>query len=251
MPKTISPKSVKGTIQTKAFRHRETNADFVVLSATQDKETSLATTGGSLFTNAIYNGFGQNPNIDFMSLNNNIIQTISKACKAYKEEPYHPTISSSKPALKYKSINQFFGNQAQPQATPKPKRKIVINANPECKEGKLLKFNLDTNGNSGYITIFSIENGKPFIMYKSNKKMGGKFNFPNDFAIKPSIECYKRNPNLAQEHSRVFIILSDRPISNNKALSKGLSIDNGFKGFRRRQSESFEPIIGYFEFVIR
>jgi len=87
-------------------------------------------------------------------------------------------------------------------------------------------------------------------MYKSNKKMGGRFNFPKDFSIKPPIECYKSNPNLAQEHSRVFIILSDKPISNNKALSKGLSIDNGFKGFRRRQSESFEPIVAYFEFVI-
>jgi len=59
-PKSISPQLVTGTIQTKSFRHRESNlsgGEYIVFSASQDSEESLATSRGSLFTNAFVREF--------------------------------------------------------------------------------------------------------------------------------------------------------------------------------------------------
>ena len=74
---------------------------------------------------------------------------------------FRPNLSASSSELKYTTIAKFFKTKTTPQ--PIAKKTISIIGKRSCSEGKLLSFKVDTHGNRGYLTIFSIENGKPFM----------------------------------------------------------------------------------------
>ncbi len=255
-PKTINESQVSGIIKTKAFRPMEsrlTKGEYIVLSASQDREESLDTVDGGMFTNAflhqIENGGLSNR---LMNLRQNMENEIVQNAKRTDSPPHHPQLSASSNELKYTSIDKFFMTKSTPPIT---KKTISIIGKKSFREGELLSFKVDTHGNSGYLTIFSIENGEPFIMTQTSKPVKGILNFQKDFNINPPIECYKSCGSCPQEVSSVYVILSATPLTKNIMKTKGLKINGanssvGMRAFRRQTNEAYEPIIAKSEFTI-
>jgi hypothetical protein len=255
-PKSISSKLSGTEIKSKAFRHRvseELNSgEYIVFSASQDREESLATRDGSLFTNAFVKEFKSGGDSKKLAnIKQSIEQDIYKYCKETDSVVHHPNLSASKDKLKYTTINKFFATKATP---PPPQKTITISGETTFKEGELLSFKIDTNGNRGYLTIFSIEDGKPFIMTQTSQAVSGVLDFQRDFSIKPPIECYKSCGSCKQEVSSVYVILSEKPLTQNIMETKGLNIKRdssvGMRAFRHKTDDSFEPIIVRVEFTI-
>ena len=155
-----------------------------------------------MFTNALLHQF-QNGGISkrLMNLRQNMENEIVQNCRVSDSIPHHPKLSASSDRLKYTSIDKFF--HTQKSEPPLATKNITIMGAKSFKSGDLLDFKIDTNGNSGYLTIFSIEEGQPFVMYKSSQPQKGVFNF-KDFNIQPPIECYKACTNCASEKSVVY-----------------------------------------------
>ena len=259
-PKSLVSKSVTGGImKTKAFRPRQSqlsDGEYIVLSSSQDNEESLATGNGSLFTNAIYRQF-TNPNgatTNFTEIKNRVAQEIVDYCYKSKSKVHHPKISASDAKLKYTTISEFLKPKKQEISTTD--EKITILSEQRFKEKDILKFKLDTHGNSGYITFLTVgKSGKAEIMHQSEKPMSGVLNFPKDFNVHPLIECYKEcGKNCPQEVSRLFAVLSQKPITVNSDATKGLKIDsieaNNFDARAFRKRKASQPIVTYSDFVI-
>ena len=256
-PKSISSKLSGTEIKSKAFRHRVSeeldSGEYIVFSASQDSEESLATRDGSLFTNAFvkeFNNGGESKKL--ANIKQSIEQDIYKYCKETDSNMYHPNLSTSNNKLRYTTISEFFKSKATP---PPPQKTILISGKTTFREGELLSFKIDTNGNRGYLTIFSIEDGKPFIMTQTSQPVSGVLDFQRDFSIKPPIECYKSCGSCKQEVSSVYVILSEKPLTQNIMETKGLNIKRdssvGMRAFRHKTDNSFEPIIARVEFTIR
>jgi len=260
MPKSLSANAVDGMVRTKAFRRQESTlsgGEYIVFSASQDKEESQATADGSLFTNALIKEFNSGGVLKELM---NIRQSVEKEIYSYcenssfrpKPKPHRPNLSASSDALKYTTINEFFKTKSTPE--PQTEKTISIMGKKTFNEGELLSFKIDTHGNSGYLTIFSMENGEPFIMTQTQTTVKGIFNFQQDFNINPPIECYKSCGTCAKEVSSVYVILSAQPLNKNIMKTKGLKIDRdshvGMRAFRERTNEAYEPIIASVEFTI-
>jgi hypothetical protein len=254
--KTISSKLSGTEIKSKAFKHRVSeklnSGEYIVFSASQDNEESLATNDGSLFTNGLiqeFNNGGESKKL--ANIKQSIVEYIYQYATDSRAEPYTPNLSVSTNELRYTTINKFFATKATP---PPPQRTITISGKTTFKDGELLSFKIDTNGNRGYLTIFSIENGKPFIMTQTPQPVSGVLNFQQDFSIKPPIECYKSCGSCKQEVSSVYIILSEKPLTKKIMETKGLRINKSSsistKAFRHKTDGSYEPIIVKKEFVI-
>jgi len=253
-PKSIEPKLSGSEIKSKAFRHQVSEklngGDYIVFSASQDSEESLATRGGSLFTNAFIKEFNRGgESKKLMNIKQSVAQDISAYCQRSGLTLHHPNLSASEDSLKYTTINEFFSTKAP---LPQIEKSISVTKEKErFKEGELLSFKIDTNGNKGYLTIFSMENGEPFIMTQTANPVSGVLNFQQDFSIKPPIECYKSCGNCPQETSNVYIILSEKPMSKNMMKTKGLRVgESGMRAFRHRSDDSFEPIMVEVGFTI-
>ncbi len=255
MPKSLSSASaVDGVVQTKAFRpqlSKLSGGEYIVFSASQDSEESLATENGSLFTNALIKELDRGSE-NLMNIRAKIENDILDYCKKTNSEPHRPNLSASSNELKYTTIAKFF----KTKTTPPPKKTISIIGKRSCSEGELLSFKVDTHGNRGYLTIFSIENGEPFIMAQTPNPVKGVLNFQQDFSISPPIECYKSCGNCPEEVSSVYVILSATPLTKNIMKTKGLKINGanssiGMRAFRRQTGGAYEPIIAKVEFTIR
>jgi hypothetical protein len=182
-PKSIGEGAVSGVIRTKSFRPKESkigSGEYIVFSASQDKEESLDTSSGGLFTNAFLHQVGGAGGRDtkLMKLRQQWANAIVTYCKRRDSIPHHPNLSASNNRLKYSTINQFF----TPKAQPVPTKNIALMGAKSFRSGELLDFKIDTLGNRGYVSIFSIENDTPFIMYQSQTSIKGVFNF-KDFKI--------------------------------------------------------------------
>ena len=257
-PKSITDSEVSGVMRTKAFRPQESkisSGEYIVFAAAQDQEESLDTSNGGLFTNAFLQQFKNGgASTEFMNIRQSMENSIVEYCKRSDSKAHHPKLSASDNNLKYSSINQFFSTKSA--TPPKVKKTISISGKPNFKEGELLKFTIDTNGNRGYLTIFSIESGEPFIMTQTANPVSGILNFQEDFTIKQPIECYKSCSNCPQETSSVYIILSENPVSKRTMNNKGLRVGEGMTGvstkaFRERTDDSFEPIMVEVKFTIK
>ena len=263
MPKSLGANAITGRIiSTKAFRRQESRlnkGDYIVFSASQDNEQSLATNNGSLFTNSFYKKFsksnGMSSTLD--TLNQEISQEIISYCRQSGFKVHHPKLSASKTSLKYSTMNDFLSTKTIAQTVAvTPNKSISIMGKKTFRENEILSFKIDTHGNKGYLTIFSMENGEPFIMYQSIKAHKGILHFQEDFKIEPPIECYKSCGDCPEEVSSVYVVLSEKPITKNLMQTKGLQVSNDGKplstrAFRQRTHESFEPIISRVEFIIR
>jgi len=264
MPKSMDSDKLDGVIQTKVFRPQKSvlNAgDYIVLSASKDTELSLATSNGSMFTNAFYSQYSneQNLNVKFDEITRRMQQYIVKSCSIFST-PHHPQLSASNARLKYSTMNDFINSSetlpVQREAV-KPQRlvqkNIILMGAKSFKSGDLLDFKIDTLGSSGYLTVFSIENDMPFIMYQSKKQMKGVFNF-KDFSISPPIECYKScGQKCASEQSVVYVAFSAKPIKirlnrANKTIETPPL--RSTKAFKHQEEKMFKTVIKKFETTI-
>jgi len=110
-------KSLPTQIQPKAFKSREfkveerllRDGDYIVLSASQDSESSLATDVGSLFTNALYDQLNNKDGLDITlgELNGRIKKNISDYCYASRLDAHHPIFSVSNSRLLESSLSDF------------------------------------------------------------------------------------------------------------------------------------------------
>ena len=243
-PKTITNNQVSGIIKTKAFRVVDSQlakGQYIVLSASQDKEQSLDTVNGGMFTNALLHQF-QNGGMSkrLMNMRQEMENEIVQNCRVSDSIPHHPKLSASSDRLKYTSIDKFF--HTQKSEPPLATKNITIMGAKSFKSGDLLDFKIDTQGNSGYLTIFSIEDGQPFVMYKSSQPQKGVFNF-KDFNIQPPIECYKACTNCASEKSVVYVAFSAKPVKISELLTNT-------KSFRHQKEATFKTVIKKFETTI-
>ena len=254
--KSITQNAVHGVMRTKSFRPQESkisSGEYVVFAASQDREESLDTKNGGLFTNGFLKQFrngGESKN--FMNIRQSVEDSILNFCRGGDSKPHHPNLSASSDALKYSTINEFFKTKSTSE--PQTEKTISILGKKTFNDGELLSFKIDTHGNSGYLTIFSIENGEPFIMTQTQTKVKGVLNFQQDFNIDPPIECYKSCGTCPKEVSSVYVILSEKPLTKNIMKTKGLNIDRDghvrMRAFRHRTNEAYEPIIARVEFTI-
>jgi hypothetical protein len=236
-------------LQTKNFRRRASSlkgGEYIVLSASQDSEVSIATPNGSLFTNALVSNIrGGGSSKSILDLKLGIDGSIGKYC-ASMGCSQHPNFTLSNPSLKNISLNEFLNGGAN-------KPKISVKGNRYCGERSLLNFNINISEGRGYLTIFSMENGEPFIMTQTSKPVIGLLNFQDDFSINPPIECYKACNNCKREESSVYIILSPEKLTLREIKSKGLILNNnsiGMRAFRHRSNGAFESIIARVTFII-
>jgi len=256
-PKSISANASGTEIQSKGFRNRVSpkleGGEYVVFSASQDDEESLATPRGSLFTNAFVNAFERGgASQKLMNINQRVSQDIANYCQKNGSKIHHPKLSASTNTLKYSTLNTLFATSTPPQAP----KSIAIEGKKSFKEGELLSFRVDTKGNKGYLTIFSMEKGEPFIMTQTRKAVSGTFDFQKDFSVSSPIECYKSCTNCQEETSSVYVILSQKPLTKSTLKTKGLTIGadhhpTSMRAFRERTGESFEPIIAEARFTIK
>ena len=249
-PKSIGANEISGVMKTRAFRVNESKiskGEYIIFSASQDEEQSLDTKEGGLFTNALLEQFSNGGEEKKLSnIRWRVDETISELCRRANSTPHHPKLSVSSSALKDTSINQFFkiGVAKTPLVSHSKtmvQNKISIIGKTKFKEKELLSFDIDTNGNRGYMTIYSIEKGEPFILAKTIKAVSGTLHFQKDFNLKNPIECYKDCHSCATDISTVYVVLSE-----------GLLNQNLLKGqlFLKQDYEKFKPIIVKKDFII-
>ena len=270
MAKSLSKGTVLlGKVISKAFKPQDSelkNGDYIVFSASQDNETSLATSNGSLFTNAFYKQFNSSK-----GLNTKLDESIRRIgidivnyCNATKSDVHHAKLSTSRDVLQFTTLNKFLTPKvvsnrqvAQPQTqrveSPRATKSLTLMGKTTFGTGELLDFKIDTHGNSGYLTIFSIEKGEPYIMYQSSEPKRGVFNFKDDFNINPKIECYKFCTNCQTEKSTVYVAFSAQPIRvrfnrQSKAIDTQPTVNS--KGYREQRVQSFKTVIEKFETTI-
>ena len=251
-PKSLLESEMDAVIQTKAFRPQQSkiSGDYVVFSASQDKELSLDTPNGGLFSRAFLAEFQQNATEKkLVNVRQNIEKSIEAYCQKTDSTPHHPKLSASSNAFKYGTLNAFFSKERSTEAVVSTKS-LSVKGKERFNEGELLDFEIDTFDTQGYLTIFSMEEGKPFIMYQSPTAQKGHFRF-RDFSIQPPIECYKACKGCASEKSVVYVVLSAKPIGQKEA-TKAMEIkaDGQFKGFRHRGEASFKTLIRKFETTV-
>ena len=264
-PKNISSSNIHGVMKTKNFAvsgKAINKGQYIVFAAAQDSEQSLDTRNGGLFTNAFLNQFKNNgESKKFMNLRQNMEREIAKHCSYSNSKAHHPKLSASSSSLKYATLNSFFAKKVikptvQPTAEIATQPSISISGKRNFKENELLKFTIDTKGNKGYLTVLSIEDNKPFIMTQTKKAVKGVLRFQEDFDVGDEpIECYKACKGCQKEVSSVYIILSEKPLDNIFIMNKELNIGAdkkpiGMRAFRKRTSQSFEPVIEQVEFII-
>jgi len=231
-PKSISPDEVTATFK-EPVKMRDVSAvrgserdfiegEYIVFSASQDNEESLATPTGSLFTNAIYKTFTDENylNKPLKSIKDVLTKDVLKYAKETKNTPHHPNISFSELTLSSKSLDDFLNMK------PKGSQNVVHNVQDSSnlstntdsknrsalektlddlilsnrvdkmklsydkssyKEGEPVFFVLDTGNKRGFLTIFYIDGSDVTILYpnpyiSSNDKIGGKYKFPEDLS---------------------------------------------------------------------
>jgi hypothetical protein len=254
--KTMDATNKYELIKTKAFRVQErttlNGGEYIALSASQDNETSFATKTGSLFTNALYANLSDKDKskLHFDDIIQNISQDIQKYASDAHAKAHHPLLSSSSTELKYSSPNDFLASKEVQEVTKT--KEIKITGKKAFKEGELLSFTLDTNGNRGYITIYSMENNRPFIMYQSNNPHEGIFEFPKDFVLKKPIECYKSCSNCPSEESSLFVVLSQNlnSLTPMSSINPNNSQDPIYKKAFREREEGVDKIVQEVKFTI-
>ena len=245
--KSITQNEVGGVMKTKAFRPQQSKIGgaYIVFSAAQDKEESLDTSNGGLFTNAFLNQFNNGgASTPLMNVRQNMENEIVQYCKRSDSTPHHPQLSASSSDFKFTTINKYFNSKT----ITRPTTDIKVTGSDRFNEGNLLDFKIDTLGNSGYLTIFSMENNQPFTMYKSTQPQKGVFNF-KDFNIQPPIECYKSCKGCASEKSTVYVAFSEKPVTVRKSLIE-MKPNGQFKGFREQKQQKFKTVVHKFETTI-
>ena len=232
-----------------------TGSDYIVFSAAQDNEESLATPTGSLFTNAIYKTFSDKRYINepLKDINALLVKDVLVYAKETESTPHHPNISFSNSEIKSKSLNSFINlksTSSQPIITQKTKVEApldslestlnnMINSSDFKKmsidykktlynTGDAVKFTIDTGGDKGFLTIFYVDGNDVTLLYPngfiSPKELSGRYKFPDDLANgKFELEAYKSCKGCDEEKTVIYTLLSSQQITDvNKIKTKDL-----------------------------
>ncbi len=228
------------------------SSDYIVFSAAQDNEESLATPTGSLFTNAIYKTFTDNKylNEPLKDINSLLIKDVLVYAKETQSPPHHPNISFSNLEIENKSLNSFINTKAIPSSTViNQKTEEVASSNSledtlngminsgDFKKmsidyqktiyntGDSVKFTIDTDGDRGFLTIFYVDGNDVTLLYPngfiSPKEISGKYKFPDDLANgKFELEAYKSCKGCNEEKTVIFALLSSEQITDVGKIKK-------------------------------
>jgi hypothetical protein len=221
--KYINKDSVMGKIK------KPTN--LIVFGASSDNEKSIATSDGSLFTEAFYDAWSSNPNITFKDMQRATNSHIKNACDHDRDlVAYTPTLYSTNRSFVNESMNKFL----QVNIRINPKKYLVeeyldgLMANGQV--GKLglsaknfynkkehINFNIDTLGKQGHLYILTSKESEneisvlyPNPYYQnSNEQWRGQFSFPN---AKTPFAFQAENKTRGLERTVVYTILSQSVI---------------------------------------
>ena len=113
-PKSLASdmKHLFKVIKTKIFPTTIINSgEYVVFSASQDKEQSLDTQTGGMFTKAFYKEMRENNGKEkrMENLRGAMANNIRTWCKSTNSKAHHPNLSASSDRLRYRSIGEFLG----------------------------------------------------------------------------------------------------------------------------------------------
>ncbi len=229
-------------------------SDYIVFSAAQDNEESLATPTGSLFTNAIYKTFTTNDiNKPLNSIKSELTNDVIAYAKETQSKPHHPNISYSNPEFQTKSLEDFLN--AKSKTTPQQKitqtEKISSNSNASLQDtldkmiesekfrqmyiqanrnlynvGDAVRFTIDTKGDRGFLTIFYVDGNDVTILYPngfvSPKEINGRYKFPDNLANgKFELEAYKSCKGCSEEKTTIYAILSSEQITDIDKIKSG------------------------------
>jgi hypothetical protein len=225
--------------------------DYIVFSASQDNEESLATPTGSLFTNAIYQTFSDKKylNKPLKDIKPILTEDIIEYAKKTANPPHHPNITVSDLEIENKSLNSFinekstsFNNQADSGTSSisssleetlnnminsgKFKKMSINYQKTSYNTGESVQFTIDTKGYRGFLTIFYIDGNDVMVLYPngfvSPKRINGQYRFPDDLANgKFELEAYKSCKGCNEEKTVIYTLLSFQQITDIGKIKKG------------------------------
>ena len=201
--------------------------NLVVFGASSDNELSIATSNGSLFTEAFYDAWSTNPNITFSNMQRATNAHIKDACKHDRDLlAYTPTLYSTNRNFVNEPMNQFL----QVNISINPKKYLVeeyfdglmasgqvgtlrLGAKNFYNKGEHIHFNIDTLGQQGHLYILTSKESEneisvlypnPYYQNK-NETWRGNFSFPN---AKTPFAFQADNQTRGLERTVVYTILS-------------------------------------------
>lgn len=261
--KSISPNDVKKTyledikmrgiaVDNSSVKPKDVleGSDYIVFSASQDNEESLATPNGSLFTNAIYKTYKNNINKTLKDIQTILTKDVLAYAKETDSTPHHPTITFSTSNIKSKTLGDFINNNQNIDKKPikevvssnssnKSKLEIMLDSMMSSSKfnkmnidygnkrvyssGESVEFTVDTKGTEGFLTIFYVDKTDITILYPnsyiSTKKINGIYNFPKDLANgKFQLEAYKNCKSCDSEKTVIYALLSSEPIMDKSQI---------------------------------
>jgi hypothetical protein len=228
--------------------------DYIVFSAAQDNEESLATPTGSLFTNAIYQTFTDKKYLDkpLKDIKSILTENVIEYAKKTASTPHHPNISVSNLELESKSLNSFindklssptvsnnnYQNKTQSSTNSledtlndminsgKFKKMSIDYQKTSYNIGEAVKFTIDTKGDRGFLTIFYIDGNDVTLLYPNGfilpKEINGRYRFPDDLANgKFELEAYKSCKGCSEEKTVIYTLLSAEQITDIGKIKRG------------------------------
>ena len=191
--KFINKDSVRGDIRKPK--------NLIVFGASEDNQKSVATSSGSLFTEAFSDAWKTNPEITFKEMQRATKSHIKDICSNSRDMVAHsPTLYSTNRSFVNESIDDFL----QVNITINPKKylveeyldglmaqgqvgKLSVNSKDYYNKGEHINFNIDTFGKQGHLYILTSKESEneisvlypnPYYQNK-NELWRGNFSFPN------------------------------------------------------------------------
>jgi len=255
--KFINKDAVRGAIQ------RPKN--LVVLGASKDNQKSVATSSGSLFTEAFYDAWQSDPNISFKNIQRATKSHIKDMCDKDRDLVAHtPTLYSTNRSFINESMNDFL--QVNIHVNPKQYlvEEYLDGLIAQGKVGKLglgskdfynknehIVFNINTLGKTGHLYILTSKESEneidvlypnPYHQNK-NEQWRGQFSFPN--SSKP-FAFQARNNTRGLERTVVYTILSQSIIPELEVSRMGYNkFQSIFKDFNGQSNlkNAFKDIL--------
>jgi len=205
--------------------------DYIVLSASEDNEESLATMDGSLFTNEIYRLLSGQNSLD--SIQEEATYNIVSYAKRANKKPHHPKFTFSNPSFKNISMNSYLKTsharpthrQTQEQTLQSQLNKMVQNTPPititnqqnRYHTGDFVNFTLNTNNQQGYLTILFVEKSDVTVLYPnpraSSRLVQGSYDFPKDFG-NFKVKAKKKCDGCQLDKTSIYLMLTPQPLAN-------------------------------------
>jgi len=205
--------------------------NLVSLAASSDHEKSIATSGGSLFTEAIYDAWSSKPKISFKEMQQDAKVHIANMSRYDTSvRPHTPTLYTTNSYYLNEPVNDFL----QINITVNPKKYLVeeyldelmqhravetmqLSAKSVYANQEPIQFNINTGGKQGHLYILTVKESAneidvlyPNPYYQNpNEQWRGSFAFPN--AHTP-FTFLADNKSSGVERTVVYAILSESMI---------------------------------------